>query len=796
MTNRLTINQLYHKCSPDELGCSSSEYALQLDTIIGQERAVRSLQFGLGIKEKGFNIYIAGVHGTGRTTAIERYLIDFAAGKPVPSDWCYVFNFNNPGEPNALKMPSGKAVSFKEDMDRTVDAAIDDLQAAFKSEEYTTHKTELVNRYQQQKQDIFTEIGQHAQSEGFILQPTPMGLLTVPTRAERPISDQEFIQLKQEEKDEITRKQKNLKSTLEEATRKAQNLDIELREKIGNLNKEVARFAIKHHFDVLKEKYKNFEELPEHIEHVREDILQNTDDIIKVDEEKSAMPLMRRSTKQSTLEKYTVNILVDNSKLEGAPVIVEMNPTFQNIVGKVEHELAFGALVTNFDLIHPGCLHRANGGFLVLPVEDLLRNPFGWEVLKRALANQEIVIEEIGERYGFSTKSLRPEPIPLDVKIILIGEPSIFHLLLQFDKQFDELFKVKADFDTQMPRTKENIDAYTSFVCTLCNSENLKHLDQSALCRIIEHASRMADDQEKLSTRFGEMSDVIREANYYAASVNSENINKTHINQAIEERFYRSSLIRDRLQELIARERIKIEVTGDKVGELNGLSVLNLGDIIFGQPSRISASIGLGHDGVINIEREAEMSGPIHTKGVLILSGYLIDNFTQDKPLSLSARLVFEQNYTGVEGDSASSTELYALLSALSELPIKQGIAVTGSINQKGEIQVIGGVNEKIEGYFEVCNTRGLTGNQGVLIPWGNIKDLMLKEPVLNAVGEDKFHIWAVKSVEEGIEILTGVKAGKRQKDGKYEPDTVFSRADEKLSNYADRLVKFQKESN
>jgi lon-related putative ATP-dependent protease len=791
--NELNIDHLYRKCDQHELGCSSSEDALELETIIGQERAVRSLQFGLGIKEKGFNIYIAGVHGTGRTTAIERYLIDFAAGKPVPEDWCYVYNFNNPEKPNALKMPPGKAVIFKEDMDRTVNAAVDDLQTAFKSDEYSSHRTELVNNYQQQKQDLFNEIGQKAQSEGFILQPTPVGLLTVPTRAGRPISDQEFLQLKQEEKDEINRKQSQLKSTLEEATRKAKNLDIELREKIDGLNKEVARYAIKHHFDLLKSKYKEFEEIPEHIDHVREDILQNTADFIKGEEEKPALPLMRGSTKQSLSEKYTVNTLVDNSQLEGAPVIVEQNPTFQNLIGKVEHELAFGALITNFSLIHPGCLHRANGGFLVLPIEDLLRNPFSWDALKRALSNQEIVIEEIGERYGFSTKTLRPEPIPLDVKIILIGEPSIFQLLLQFDKQFDELFKVKADFDTKMPRTKENIDAYISFICTLCKSENLHHLDPGALSRIIEHASRMAEDQEKLSTRFGEMSDVIREASYYASSENSEYVNRNHIIQSIEERFYRSSLIRDRLQEMIARDQIKIEVTGEKVGELNGLSILSLGDITFGQPSRISASIGLGRDGVVNIEREAEMSGPIHTKGVLILSGYLVDKFTQNKPLSLSARLVFEQNYSGVEGDSASSTELYALFSALSGIPIKQGIAVTGSINQKGEVQVIGGVNEKIEGFFEVCNTKGLTGDQGVIIPWGNINVLMLKEPVLNAVSNGNFHIWAVKSVEEGIEILTGVKAGKRQKDGKFETDSVFSSVDEKLSIYADRLVKFQR---
>jgi len=747
----------------------------------------------LDIKEKGFNIYLAGIPGTGRTTALKRYLTEFAAKKPLPSDWCYVNNFQNPVEPNALQLPAGKAVQFQQDMEQTINTAIEDMRTAFESEEYTSHKTDLINNIQTQKQEIFTKLGQRAQSENFVLQPTPMGLLTVPTRAGRPISEQEFLHLSEEEKNEINQKQQRLKTSLETETRAAKKLDQELRAQLEKLDVEVARYAIQHHFAELKEKYQDLEEIPEHIEHVREDILVNVKEFIKSDNGEQPLPFGRGQAGQLPTQKYAVNTLVDNSVLDGAPVVLEMNPTHNNLIGRVEREFSFGALVTDFTLIHPGCLHRANGGYLVLPVEDILRNPFAWDTLKRALANKEIVIEDMGERIGFLTKSLRPEPIPLDVKVILIGEPILYRLLLRYDEQFTELFKVKADFDIQMSRTDEHIQEYISFVCTLCSSENLRHLDQSALARIIEHASRMSNDQEKLSTRFGEMSDVIREANYYASQEEVQYVTETHVGRAIEERFYRSSLIRDRIQEMITRDQIKIDVTGEKVGQVNGLSVLNLGDISFGQPNRITASMSLGRDGVIDIEREAEMSGPIHTMGVLILSGYLAEKFVQEKPLSLSARLVFEQSYSGVEGDSASSTELYALLSSLSGLPIKQGIAVTGSVNQKGELQVIGGVNEKIDGFFEVCVAKGLTGEQGVLIPEGNTTNLMLKKPVVDAVQEGKFHIWAIRSVDEGIEILTGVKAGERQEDGSFEPDTVNARVDAKLSELAERLLQFRK---
>lgn len=794
MPNELPLDKLYSKCDPTSLSWNNSAEAPELETIIGQERAVRALRFGLDIANKGFNVYVAGHPGTGRTTAIERYLNEFAVKKPVPSDWCYVNNFVDPNQPNALRLPPGKALTFQGDMARTVEAAIADLRAAFDSEEYTSHRDDLINQVNVQKQDIFNRLGERVQEEGFVLQPTPMGLLTIPTRAGRPISEQEFLHLSEDEKHEINEKQQRLKTTLENATREAKSLDKELREKISKLDVEVARYAIQQHFDDLKDKYEDLEEIPEHIDQVREDILENVEDFTKDDESQAQLPFDRGKARKALIRKYAVNVLVDNSHLEGAPVVLEMNPTHSNLIGRVEHEAVFGALITDFTLIRPGCLHQANGGFLVLQIEDVLRNPFAWETLKRAVANEEIVTEDMGERIGFQTKSLHPEPIPLDIKVVLIGRPDLYQLLLHFDMNFNELFKVKADFDTKMAKTDEHIREYLSFVGNLCNDEELKHLDQHALARIIEHAMRMADDQEKLSCLFGEMADVIREASYYASQDEEGYVHDSHVEQAIEERFYRSSMIRDRIQEGIRRSQIKIDVSGEKIGQVNGLSVISLGNISFAQPNRITASVSVGKEGVINIEREAELSGPIHTKGVLILQGYLAEKFAQDKPLSLSARLVFEQSYSGVEGDSASSTELYALLSALAKLPIRQGIAVTGSVNQKGEVQVIGGVNEKVEGFFEVCRSLGLTGEQGVIIPAGNAPNLMLKQPVLEAVEDGKFHIWAVDIVDEGIEILTGVRAGVTRDEGGYEADSVNARVDARLATLAERMAKYGKE--
>ncbi|HDN79541.1 MAG TPA: Lon protease family protein, partial [Chloroflexi bacterium] len=480
--------------------------------------------------------------------------------------------------------------------------------------------------------------------------------------------------------------------------------------------------------------------------------------------------------------KYDVNVLVDNSHLTGAPVVIELNPTYVNLMGRIEKEAMFGTLITDFTLIKAGALHRANGGYLVIQVEDLLRNPYSWQGLKLALANGKIIIEEIGERLGFiTTKTLQPEPIPLDVKVVLIGSPVLYHYLYNLDEEFKELFKVKADFDTRMDRNEENIKAYCAFICGICQKENLLPFENSGMAKIVEYGSRLAGDQDKLSTRFADIADIIREAHFWASREGATSVKAEHVQKALAEKVYRSNLVQERVREMIEKGTILIDTEGEVVGQVNGLSVVSLGDFTFGKPTRITATIGVGKEGIVDIERETKLGGPIHTKGVLILTGYLIQKYAQDKPLTLAARLVFEQSYEGVEGDSASAAEVFALLSALSGLPIKQGIAVTGSLDQKGRIQAIGGVNEKIEGFFEICKAKGLNGEQGVIIPRSNLRHLMLKEEVVEAVKEGKFHIYAIETVDEGIEILTGVKAGKRLEDGAFEKDSVNYLVDKRL---------------
>jgi lon-related putative ATP-dependent protease len=794
MVTELTAEQAYKTCGPENVGCDSSEELNALETIVGQDRAIRAMQFGLGIKEKGFNIYVSGMPGTGRTTAVRRYLEEMATTKPVPMDWCYVNNFKDPYHPHALNLPAGRAVELQKGMEDLTKLVFQDVRNVFESEEYAKHKEETLNKFDQQKQQILQQVNQQANTEGFVLQPTPMGVMTVPTRNGKAMSEEDFMKLSQKDKEALLEKQQKIQSALEMSIRQTKSLDKDAREAVDKLDKEIASYALRSWYDDVKEKFTDLPEVVKFIDDVQADLLDQVE-LFKTDgqEEEPTLPFAA-PPKGLPVKKYAVNILVDNSQLNGAPVIVETNPTHDNLFGRIEQEARFGTLVTDFTLVRGGALHRANGGYIVLPVEDVLRSPFSWEDLSHALANGKIEIEDATEKYGFSTKSLKPEPIPLDIKVILIGRPDIFQLLLTYETHFSELFKVKAEFDTSMARTPEHVGEYAGFTTMLCNTENLRHLEGSALARLVEHGSRLADDQEKLSTRFSEISDVIREANYYAGSDGSELITTKHIRKTIEERFYRSNLIQERLQEMIERGVIKIDVSGKKVGQINGLSVLGLGDISFGQPNRITVSLSLGREGVVNIEREAKLSGPIHTKGVLILSGFLAGRYAQDKPLSLSARLVFEQSYGGIDGDSASSTELYAILSALSGLPVNQALAVTGSVNQNGEVQAIGGANEKIEGYFEVCKAAGLTGEQGVVLPASNVVNLMLKEEVVDAIREGKFHLWPVSTIDEGIEVLTGVKAGQRLPDGSFEPDTVNARVDQRLREMAESLQKFGKE--
>ena len=791
MIHKLSTSELYITCDPQSMNYSSSAEVGSQGTIIGQERAVRAMRFGLDIQDKGFNIFVAGRPGTGRTTAIERFLDEIASAKPAPDDWCYVHNFEDSYRPHAMRLPAGQAREFQKDIEGLIKSITQEIQAAFEGEQYANERENALKSFQEQKEQLIENVGAFAQKNGFGLQATPMGIIPIPVKDGKPMSDGDFLSLPEAEREQLKGTQEKIQNEVENALRQTRALDNSAQEALEKLDGQVVHFVLHHAMEQLVEKYKGQPDVLAHLEAIENNILENISQFKPTDEEKGPqLP----GPKRTPTDRYRVNLLVDNSKLQGAPVIVEMNPTYSNLFGRIEQEAFLGALVTDFTLIRGGSLHKANGGYLVLPAEDVIRNPFTWESLKRCLRNSEIAIEQPVEQPVFTTKSLRPEPIPLDAKVILVGRGEIYQLLLAYDEHFNELFKVKADFDSQMDRTEAHIQDYASFVGTLCETEKLTHLDPSGLTRVVEHGSRLAEDQGKLSTRFGEIADVIREASYYARQEKAVLVTAGHIERAIEERYYRSALIQERIQELTAKDVIKIDVAGAAVGQVNGLSVLQLGDISFGQPSRITASIGLGESGVVNVEREAEMSGPVHTKGVLILAGYLAQLFAQDKPLSLNAHLVFEQNYGGVDGDSASSTELYAILSALSDLPVKQGIAVTGSVDQKGEVQAIGGVNEKIEGFYAVCKAKGLTGEQGVMIPASNVSNLMLKQEILEAVQADKFHIWSVDSIAEGIEVLTGLPAGV-QEDGSFAPGSVYSRADQRLANMAEELARFNSET-
>jgi len=794
MISELSIEKLRRNCDPDFAQCKTTGELQPLQEIIGQERAVRALKFGLGIQDKGFNIFVAGYPGTGRTTAVKSFVEEIAKSKATPADWCYVNNFSNEYGPKAIKLPPGKGKIFQKDMKEFIESAKRSLRRSFESEDYAQKRENTVKNVEEKRKQLIEQLNSEAQREGFVIQSTPIGLILIPVIKGKPIAEEEILSLPQSVREEIQQKKGKIESQFRTAMRQFMDLDRIAHEVIDKLNRDVAMYAIGNVVSDLAERYVGFPDVANYLKSVQEDIINNLADFIRRPEKaKQAQMQLPWMTREPSFKKYEVNVIIDNSETKGAPVIMANNPTptYPNLFGRIEKEAQFGALITDFTMIRGGFLHKANGGYLIIPVEELLRNPYSYEGIKRALQSERINIEELEERYGFlTTKSLKPEPIPLNTKVVLIGDPYIYQQLFMLDKEFNELFKVKAEFDTRMPRTEECMQNYAAFVCTLCQKENLKHLESSGLAKLIEYSSRLAEDQMKLSTRFSDVADIAREANFYAQQSNAEYITAEHVKKAIEEKIYRSRLIQEKIQEMIHRNFLLIDTESEKVGQVNGLSVSALGDFAFGIPSRVTVSVGLGKEGVIDIEREAKMGGPIHTKGVLILSGYINEKYAKDKPLSLTARLVFEQNYGGVEGDSASSTELYAILSNLSGLPITQSIAVTGSVNQKGEVQAIGGVNEKIEGFYEVCKAKGLTGKQGVMIPASNEQNLMLKEEVIDAVKQGKFHIYSVANIDEGIELLTGVKAGKKI-NGVYEEGSVNAKVDQCFKEMADQMTKY-----
>ena len=795
MTLELSPEQLRRVFDPQAVGVETTENLDPREGIIGQKRASSALHFGLGMKEEGFNIYVAGPPGSGKMTAVRAFLEEVARIKDSPTDWCYVHNFDDPYQPNALELPAGEGRELQEDVRELVSLMGRDIPRAFESEDYEQKRTEILKEVERKRTEAMTRLKKQVVEAGFALETTNFGIALLPLGQEgKPLTDAESESLSEAQRQDLDERRDHLENELKTVLKNIRDFARQVQKKGLKLDQEVALYVVGGSIDDLVSKYSKTPEVAEYLRAVQQEILEDIHAFKGAPTGASPSPAMLdpnqlAGSENPRLRKYQVNLLVDRSRQEGAPIVVELNASYTNLIGRIEKEAQMGALHTDFTLIRAGSLHRANGGYLVVPAEDVVQNLGTWDGLKRALRSQMIQMEDLSERMGFTViRTLRPEPIPLDVKVVLVGRPLLYYLLHANDEEFSELFKVRADFDTSMESSQENTRDFVTFLCTFCCKEQCRHLDSSAVAKLLEHAARMAGDQEKLSTQFGELADVVREADFWAREEGSSYVVASHIQRAIQEKVYRGSLAKEKIQEMIVEGSLLIDTDGDAIGQVNGLAVLRMGDFMFGKPSRITATVGPGRKGIIDIEREVDLGGALHSKGVLILDGYLVRQFAQDQPLSLSARLVFEQSYQGVDGDSASSTELYAVLSALSGLPLKQGIAVTGSVNQAGEVQAIGGVNEKIEGFFDVCAAQGLTGNQGVLIPESNMKNLMLREDVVEAVEAGQFHVWAVKTINQGIEILTGVKAGERLQGGGFPGGTVNGRVVGRLEELRESL--------
>jgi len=790
---KVPLESLKKVCDEKIFDFKTTEEVLPQEGIIGQERAVKAVEFGLKVKRYGYNIFMMGITGTGKFSYAQNYVKEVAKDESVPEDWCYVYNFENPYEPKALNFPSGKGKDFCEDMEELVEDLKVEIPRAFEGEEYEKEKAEILKEFQQQRNELMEELSKIAQEKGFALKRTPTGFVTIPIVDGKQLSQEEFDQLEEDVKEDLEEKMNEVQLKSMEVTRKILNAEKEVKDKLKQLEKKIGLFAVGHLIDDLKEKYKDYSKVKDYLEEVKEDVLENLDDFKAEEGEQSTFPWMKKP--KAAEERYQVNLLVDRSESSGAPVVIETNPTYYNLVGKVEYESQFGMVSTDYTMIKPGAIHRANGGYLILQAMDLLTNFRSWDALKRVLKNKELQIENLQEQMGLVAMStLRPEPIPVNVKVIIIGNPFIYRLLYHYEEDFRKLFKIKADFDVEMKRNEDNINLMAGFVSNQCQMEGLRSFESSAVARLVEHSSRLAGHQGKLTTKFNDIIEIIHEADGWAALDNSEHVEARHIKKAIEEKVYRSNKIEMKIQEMFQEGKYLLDVEGEKVGQVNGLSVIDQGDYTFGKPNRITAAVYLGKRGIMNIEREAKLSGKIHNKGVLILGGYLAGKYAQEIPLTLSATLTFEQLYEGVEGDSASSTELYALLSSLSKLPLRQDIAATGSVNQKGEIQPVGGLNEKIEGFYAVCKAKGLTGQQGVIIPYQNMNNLMLSDEVVEAVEKGEFNLYQVRTIDEGIEILTGVSAGEMTEEGTYPEGTVNYLVDKNLRHYNQALIKRRKE--
>ena len=785
----LSYKDLKLKCDPKVFNFkTTADLENTGPCVLGQERGIKALQFGLSVDIKGYNLYLEGPTGVGKTMYTKQYVDLVATKKKTPSDWCYIYNFTNPNEPIAVSLPAGKGREFKESMESFINDIKKDLKNAFNNQDFEKEKSLIKQEYEEKRAKLLEHLNEKTTKEGFQVKASQNGIYMMPIINGQPINEEDFAKLDEKVKSDFEERSQSVQDKIFEAIGQIKQLEKANEKRLEEWQSNIALLTINVHINGIKNQYKKYKKITSFMESIKADILKNLKDFT-IETKVPAGQQNPKAEQPEPWKNYRVNLFIDNSTLEGAPVIMDSNYSYQNLFGKLEYENYYGMLKTDFTMLKPGLLHKANGGYIILQAKDLISNPYCYEALKKALSIKELNIDNgMDQRSSMVMISLKPEPIPLDVKVLLVGNGYLYQALLAQDEEFRKLFKIKVEFDEEAERTPENMIKLATFIHNYCKKENLAELDPEAMAKVIEYASRLANDRDKISTRFNDVAQIVGEAATWAKIDKVKVITKEYIDKALQERIERIKKFDEKYVEMIKKETLLISTTGSKIGQINGLTVLSIGDYSFGKPAKITANTYMGKSGIINIEREIAMSGSTHSKGLLILQGYIGQLFAQDTPLTLSASICFEQLYNGVDGDSASSTEAYALLSSLSEIPINQAIAVTGSVNQKGEIQPIGGVNEKIEGFYQICKMRGLTGEHGVIIPIQNVKNLHLSDEIIDNVKKKKFHVYAISTIDEGIEILTGVPAGKRDKIGNFPLGTINYLAYEKLKKYAKNL--------
>ena len=785
--NELNYKNLKISCDPSIFKFKTTEELDNIETGIGQERGIKALEFGLNVDINGYNLYLEGPAGVGKTMYTKHYLDKISKKQKTPCDWCYIYNFENPNEPIALPLHAGQGKEFKEQMDAFIKDIKNDLKNTFNNEDFEKEKALIAQTYEEKREALMVKLNKKSEKYGFQVKSAQNGIYMMPIINGKAIEQEEFEKLDDKTKQNFEDNSSIVQEQILQVISEIKNIEQESQKKLSEWQSNVALLTINAHINYIRSKFKRNKKISTFLENIKKDILKNIDYFLAEPQNETQQMPGPRPEPPKPWENYRVNLFIDNSAQEGAPVIMDSNYSYHNIFGKLEYENYYGSLKTDYTMLKPGLLHKANGGYIIFQAHDLIENSVCYEGLKKALRQKQLLIENTADpRSPMVMVSLKPEPIPLDLKVIIVGDEQIYQTLLAVDYDFRKLFKIKVEFEDSSDNTEENMNKLARFIHGFCEQEQLPHLDPSAVAKIMEYSSRLADNQDKLSTRFNDLAQIIGEAATWAKMKKSKIVTAEFVDMALSERANRIKKYDSMYTEMIKENTLLIDTTGAKVGQINGLTIMNIGDYMFGKPVKITATTYTGKNGVINIEREVDLSGSTHSKGVYILSGYLGEKFAQDIPLSLTASICFEQLYNGVDGDSASSTELYAILSSLSGVPINQSFAVTGSVNQKGEIQPIGGVNEKIEGFFQICKMRGLDGTHSVMIPIQNQKNLNLSNEVVDAVKNGLFHIYAISTIDEGIELLTGVPAGKKDSSGNFPAGTINYLAYEKLKKYAD----------